>query len=656
MGNEKKHRLFVSGGQTEDLRAAVRYLAESVSRGVLACIPAVVLEYNDIKHVVKVQPLVKNIMIDDDGKVRDVETEPFEIPVRFPCFGGFGINIPLSSGEKGWVFASDVDTIQLRRKEMDYTKLGGIPEKNMDKKDVQDDLPQKANVLMSHFYDHGFFFPDCWAGFDVTKIQNRLVVSDTAKTKILAEQSEAMRKNRTRHANSPEDDPEPEFATSVNDVYFGSATDETYERDRNWKEKKRETWEPTDQAGVTIGKGRIAATQIYRPSANAAMKEHGLKFEYRSGTSLFVEKENSVVDEYAGQPSVSIITKQIPNQERCRKEREAGEREKFAYPRGLISLIGSTGESEDAKIVIEVASSEFADATGVLGGIVMDAVKPGYHDVVKTVRIEISIPRRKPPEVLITATMPEGEDKTVVSRLGGGILGAESKFRVSADGVCIDNAVDYQYLAYTHPLYNKRIITSNYSNLRSLMKRQTVDYDVIDEGCQMVRFLFGKGTADGISYDGLKIITGLKKDVTSGMVGRCSVLSVDGGGIKMRARMKYIYDKSTPYTAGYYDGNNLDPEKLVQEGREEEEWSTKEGVGMPDELKLEITGSGIDLEDAQHVKMPRISHCGGKKVGICAYYHMREGDVENEMKTWDKNFYMYAAEEEPECLNRDGEP
>ncbi len=165
-------KAFISGGQTEDLHAAVRHLAECLRRNVSVCIPAAVVSYDRATHVAEVVPLVRNVVFDKNYNAKDVTGESFSVPVHFPCFGGFTIDVPLYAGDRGWVIALDVDKTTLHRKKGDASMVNVIPEKDMTETEVLEDEPQKALVLMAHDFGQGVFFPSSMAAFHNEKIVN----------------------------------------------------------------------------------------------------------------------------------------------------------------------------------------------------------------------------------------------------------------------------------------------------------------------------------------------------------------------------------------------------------------------------------------------------------------------------------------------------
>lgn len=159
---------FVSGAQLDDIHAAVRYFGKCVEGGVRVCIPAAVAEYDRASRKAKVMPLVKTTYVDQNGAVQNESCEMITVPVRLVCHGGFVVDAPLFVGDTGWIVSSDVDTSILRQS---GNEVCTVLEEDKSVSDVQENFPQKSATGETHAYGNGFFIPDCWAGFDATKVQ-----------------------------------------------------------------------------------------------------------------------------------------------------------------------------------------------------------------------------------------------------------------------------------------------------------------------------------------------------------------------------------------------------------------------------------------------------------------------------------------------------
>lgn len=653
-GEEKKRCLFVSGGQTEDIHAAMRYLVESVRTNVKACIPVYVVGYNRIRHLVTVQPFLKNVMIDEDGKLYDVEPEPFEVPVRFPCFGGFSIDMPLTAGEKGWVFASDVDTLQVRRKELDYTTKNSIPEcesddeedeeededsKDDDTTDVEDeeamteDLPQKAMVLMSHFYDHGFFFPDCWSGFDVTKIVHRPPMSEEAREKWKVEYEEAQERIKTMKKRFAEsgisndedndeglDEEDLERTVPYEAFYIGQSTGKTYELDEDGKVKK-----PGDDEILIDGLGSLVfgRSRVTAYSGSSSTKE-----STGSMAALLVEKENSVTKEVSEQSSVTMIATETPKKEL--------EEDESVLPHTTVSLIGGTKGGEPAKIVIEYAKSYITPAGKVM---------KGYEDVHARRRIEIAIEKDDPNgRIRITdgwfrtGNMSEKESEKI-GRFGESIPPTE--INVTTDGVsCLTHSVDWRNVItgswkerptsrtvedYPYPRSEgwledaKRWVEEANKTLEKWSPSDP------PEKASVVKLLFGNVTDGDISSNGLTVLQGHYEDVVAGRLDKCRMLKVIDGEIEMRLR-----DYSSDYKEHF----------VVDEG------IADQVIGWRIGKSVRINGGGI-VSDLPFVRVSGTLNCvGGKKIGRCAYVEIDEANKKSDLAEWDANYEMVEVKDE----------
>ena len=619
-GEEKKRRLFVSGGQTEDIHAAMRYLVESVRTNVKACIPVYVVGYNRIRHLVTVQPFLKNVIIDEDGKLYDVEPEPFEVPVRFPCFGGFSIDMPLTVGEKGWVFASDVDTLQVRRKELDYTTKNSIPESESedeedeedDTTDVEDeeamieDLPQKATVLMSHFYDHGFFFPDCWSGFDVTKIIHRPPMSEEAREKWKEEYEEAQERIKTMKKRFAEsgisndedndeglDEEDLERTVPYEAFYIGQSTGKTYELDEDGKVKK-----PGDDeilidglGSLVFGRGRITAHMGSSSTKNAT----------GSMAALLVEKENSVTKEVSEQPSVTMIATETPKKEL--------EEDESVLPHTTVSLIGGTENGEPAKIVIEHAESNI----NLNGNVIKD-----YEDVHTRRRIEIAIDKDDPKgRIRIT----DGWFRTETEETGN--LSEEDAERIGDDGARVHpieiSVTTDGVSCLAHSVDWKKVITGSW--------RKSQEWKPEDprEKADAVKLLFGNVIDGDISSNGLTVLQGHYKDAVAGRLDKCRMLKVVNGEIEMRLR-----DYSSDYKE-HFVASDIIADRVAG-------WRIGKSV--------RINGDGI-VSDLPFVRISgSLNRVGGKKVGKCAYVQLDEDNPTLDLAQWHKANEIFEAEDE----------
>ncbi len=324
-------KAFVSGGQTEDLYAAVRHLVESIRRGVSVCIPAAVVSYDRMTHVAEVVPLVRNVVFDKNYNVKDVVGESFSVPVRFPCFGGspgFVFDIPLFKGDRGVVFAPDVDTSFLRHKTERTSLQTGDRDfdedfwfkvcKILTASDRNESMwktfaPRRPPTLAKHKFEHGFFIPQSWSSFDVTRVFNSSALSGKGKKDRVAEQS---RLGVTGVRES---------AVGVDELYIGETHSHVGNVDSMGNANGGEAVDGL--ASLTVGKGRVVAA-------------------VGSFANVRVENENMTNDADHGKPSVTLS---------AGKSQKEGNGDAQGT-RVRMSLVGSVHNGQNSRIVLEAGT------------------------------------------------------------------------------------------------------------------------------------------------------------------------------------------------------------------------------------------------------------------------------------------------------------
>lgn len=120
-------------------------------------IPGKVVAYDATNHAVDVQPLLKEPCFDDQQNRVKSESYPLlpDVPIRYPCGGGYTITFPLAVGDHGMIEVVEADTEAL--------ELSGNESEVFD--------------LRRHNLSHATFVPDFWNRTDLIPIvANALVI------------------------------------------------------------------------------------------------------------------------------------------------------------------------------------------------------------------------------------------------------------------------------------------------------------------------------------------------------------------------------------------------------------------------------------------------------------------------------------------------
>lgn len=144
-----------------DLRVAMLAFGEGLMRSMRICFPCCVYSFDRTSHRAVVMPLVKQAFY--NGEWVYLRRKTFETTVRNIQAGGFTIDFPLYIGDTGWVFASDRDTMLLKR---DGGLTNSVLEGSREISLIEDSYQQKPNTPILNSQAHGFFLPDNWGKWE----------------------------------------------------------------------------------------------------------------------------------------------------------------------------------------------------------------------------------------------------------------------------------------------------------------------------------------------------------------------------------------------------------------------------------------------------------------------------------------------------------
>lgn len=150
-----------------DLRVAMTAFGEGLMRSMRFCFPCCVYSFDRTTHKAIVMPLVKQAFY--NGEWVYLRRMTFETTVRNIQAGGFTIDFPLYIGDTGWVFASDRDTMLLKR---EGGLTNSVLEGNREISLIEDSYQQKPNTPIINSQSHGFFLPDNWGKWETHRFKD----------------------------------------------------------------------------------------------------------------------------------------------------------------------------------------------------------------------------------------------------------------------------------------------------------------------------------------------------------------------------------------------------------------------------------------------------------------------------------------------------
>ena len=150
-----------------DLRVAMTAFGEGLMRSMRICFPCCVYSFDRTSHKAIVMPLVKQAFY--NGEWVYLRRKTFETTVRNIQAGGFTIDFPLYIGDTGWVFASDRDTMLLKR---EGGLTNSVLEGNREVSLIEDSYQQKPNTPIINSQSHGFFLPDNWGKWETHRFKD----------------------------------------------------------------------------------------------------------------------------------------------------------------------------------------------------------------------------------------------------------------------------------------------------------------------------------------------------------------------------------------------------------------------------------------------------------------------------------------------------
>jgi len=150
-----------------DLRVAMTAFGEGLMRSMRICFPCCVYSFDRTTHKAIVMPLVKQAFY--NGEWVYLRRMTFETTVRNIQAGGFTIDFPLYIGDTGWVFASDRDTMLLKR---EGGLTNSVLEGNREISLIEDSYQQKPNTPIINSQSHGFFLPDNWGKWETHRFKD----------------------------------------------------------------------------------------------------------------------------------------------------------------------------------------------------------------------------------------------------------------------------------------------------------------------------------------------------------------------------------------------------------------------------------------------------------------------------------------------------
>ena len=154
MGANSQSLPNFSPANNASLPGVIREVLAEFARGFECCLPAVVVSYDRTKHEAVVQPAVNIILSGGE----QLERVPVAVTVwRFMC-GGFLIDLPISTGDTGWLVAADRDTSNVKASK----------------------AVAKPNTYETHKYTAGFFIPDKFGSLSLAGEEGRMVFMNAA--------------------------------------------------------------------------------------------------------------------------------------------------------------------------------------------------------------------------------------------------------------------------------------------------------------------------------------------------------------------------------------------------------------------------------------------------------------------------------------------
>lgn len=133
--------LNTNPSDANSLRNAMRFVMGSFAKELDGCLPAIVQDYDPVKNIATVRPVIAYTLRKGNEKVPRMEI--VGVPVLSLGAGGFHIHMPLKAGDLGWIYAADRDTSLF----------------------MQSLTEQAANTARSHSFVDGVFIPDVFRNY-----------------------------------------------------------------------------------------------------------------------------------------------------------------------------------------------------------------------------------------------------------------------------------------------------------------------------------------------------------------------------------------------------------------------------------------------------------------------------------------------------------
>jgi phage baseplate assembly protein gpV len=138
-------------GETSDFTAGMKALLHLHALDTRKLIPAKVMQFDRVKNMATVQPMVMLVDVSDNTRIRKAIAN---IPVISLGGGGFHINFPLKEGDLGWILAADRDISQFMQ------NLKAAP----------------PNTFRKHTFSDGWFIPDVFRQYTINSADSAAMV------------------------------------------------------------------------------------------------------------------------------------------------------------------------------------------------------------------------------------------------------------------------------------------------------------------------------------------------------------------------------------------------------------------------------------------------------------------------------------------------
>lgn len=158
--------------RNKNIESAIRIHDLGWLRNLSICFPASVVSYDRQTHKAEVQPLIKQGYYNKEWKY--INRGTIMVSVRAIQHGGFTFDVPVFTGDTGWVFASDRDTALLKQ---EGALTNSVLSESRKWEIVNDSYSQIPNTMATHDLTHGVFIPDNWGTWEMGRFKDSIGVN-----------------------------------------------------------------------------------------------------------------------------------------------------------------------------------------------------------------------------------------------------------------------------------------------------------------------------------------------------------------------------------------------------------------------------------------------------------------------------------------------